>query len=175
MNKFCSNSNRLTSVNINLWSFMTVYTIWNLWSLYRLTAQVVEKNRCRRTEEGETAYARTYIRSCCVRACVRACARDARRRGCARCDAMCDEAAGDVQELWMWCWWFWWGADATHPVCAFRATRVWRYFRSTCPGFVPSRPDHLQSDLHEPNEPPPAPLAISLRPWDPDSFIFRKH
>lgn len=91
------------------------------------------------------AYARTHARTQETRV-------ETRRRGCARCDAMCDEPAGDVQELWMWCWWFWWGADATHPVCAFRATRVWRCFRSTCPGFVPSRPDHLQSDLREPNE-----------------------
>lgn len=67
----------------------------------------------------------------------------------------CDvrRGGGDVQELWMWCWWFWWGADATHPVCAFRATRVWRCFRPTCPGFVPSgaRSPTVSDLLREPN------------------------
>lgn len=54
-------------------------------------------------------------RSGCVNACVR---RDARRSWMRR----------------------WWGADATHPVCAFRATRVWRYFRPRCPRCAYPRP-----------------------------------
>lgn len=136
----------------------------NLWKLQRtilerasrLVAQRVTVDRERekfveKSEYGlrvcpfETGKNLAACNGTCVRACMRAwvskwvsaCVR-ARRR--ASIYAMwCDvRRGGDVQELWMWCWWFWWGADATHPVCAFRATRVWRYFRSTCPGFVPS-------------------------------------